>query len=311
MAEELKIEVTQTPAVIEWNFEQLKGLLEEKMNLYEGLTYTEDNVKTAKADVADLRKLKNAVEERKKDIKKKCLEPYEEIERQAKELTALIDKPIDSISKQVKNFEDAQRAERRKAITEYMDESFRDFPDEVSNQVKLRMYEPSWENKTTTKKAWTEAIDSIRDRISGDLNRLKEVEEDFRESAMAVYVKRLDLAEAMWKVNELQTQREMLREKERIRAEREAAEASIPTVGQVIESIEHEAFQAATANDSEDGGANVPPTDEKPSESPQKAPADDLPEGIQEITLKVWCNKVGKQRIFGYFKHAGIIFKEV
>ena len=91
MGEKFEVVVQQKVGVIEWNFEQLKAALAEKMKEYEGLVYTEDNVKVAKTDIADLRKLKKEISDRRIEIKNRCLEPYEVIEKQAAELTDLID----------------------------------------------------------------------------------------------------------------------------------------------------------------------------------------------------------------------------
>ena len=57
---------TALPAVLEFNFEDLKKALAERMELYRGLVVTEDGIKAAKQDRADLNKLREAIEAKRK-----------------------------------------------------------------------------------------------------------------------------------------------------------------------------------------------------------------------------------------------------
>ena len=57
---------------------------------YENLTYTEDAIKTAKEDRSNLNKFKEAIDKRRKEIKKLCLKPYEEFEKRIKEYPSLL-----------------------------------------------------------------------------------------------------------------------------------------------------------------------------------------------------------------------------
>lgn len=89
MMNELQVVVQTTPATLRWNFEELKLALAAEMDRYKGMIYTDEAIKSAKQDVADLRRLRKEVEDRRKEIKTACMEPYTVIEAQAKELTAI------------------------------------------------------------------------------------------------------------------------------------------------------------------------------------------------------------------------------
>ena len=117
---ELQVVVNTTPATLRWNFEELKLALATEMEHYKGLVYNDDNIKVAKADVAELRKLRKQVEDRRKEIKELCMEPYRVIEDQARELTKLIDDPIEMINGQVKEYEARQLQSRKDEILSYM-----------------------------------------------------------------------------------------------------------------------------------------------------------------------------------------------
>ena len=110
---ELQVVVKQEVGKINWNFEELKTALATEMKKYTGIVFDDDSIADAKKTVAYLRKLKESVEDRRKDVKKKCLEPYNEMEKQAKELTQLIDEPINTIAKQVKDYEEEQKKKKK------------------------------------------------------------------------------------------------------------------------------------------------------------------------------------------------------
>ena len=63
--------------VIKWNKEELEAAVRQKIASYENVVYTEDNLKQAKADRAELNKLTKAIEERRKMVKKIINEPYD------------------------------------------------------------------------------------------------------------------------------------------------------------------------------------------------------------------------------------------
>ena len=104
------------PATLEFNFEDLKSALAERMELYRGLVVTEDGIKAAKQDRADLNKLREAIEAKRKEVKKACMAPYTEFEGRVKELVQLVDAPIAAIDGQLKEYEEKRRADKRAEI---------------------------------------------------------------------------------------------------------------------------------------------------------------------------------------------------
>ena len=103
---------------IRWNNEELKAEIAEKMQEYKSLAFTEETIKEAKADRAKLNKLRTAFEDERKRIKKLWMAPYDEFEKQVKELIALIDEPIRLIDSQIKEVELKRREEKRQKIEE-------------------------------------------------------------------------------------------------------------------------------------------------------------------------------------------------
>ena len=101
---------------IQWNKEELEAAVRAKIAGYENVVYTEENIKAAKNDRAELNKLIKAIEERRKQVKNIINEPYAVFEAELKEITALINEPVALIDQQVKAFEEKQKEEKLSLI---------------------------------------------------------------------------------------------------------------------------------------------------------------------------------------------------
>ena len=218
---ELQVTVQQTPGTIHWNFEELKRELAVQMDQYKAIVYTDETIGEAKKDVATLRKLDKAVDARRIEIKNKCLEPYQVIEEQAKELKALIGEPIRLIAEKVDDYESRRKAAKKERIMQFMEETFADLPGDVKKRLECKVYDTRWENAGTADKVWKETVQAALTETQDALRLLSDVDEDFREQVIAVYKVDLNLTGAMMKANELQKQKEMLIERERQRQEQE------------------------------------------------------------------------------------------
>lgn len=157
------------PQVIEWNFEDLKTELRSQLEVYKNFTVTADAIKVAKSDRANLNKLKTAVEEYRKDIKRRCLEPYNAFEAQCKELVGIINEPINAIDEQVKVFEDKEKQDKYDALKAHFDSIAKD--DCISLDLILN---PKWANKTNKLDDLKAEIEDQIDRVHDELKKLSE-----------------------------------------------------------------------------------------------------------------------------------------
>ena len=123
---------TAIPAEIVFNFEELEAELQRRLEHYNHLVVTEDAIKEAKEDLANLRKLREALETRRKEVKKQCAVPYMAFEEKEKRLIALIDSPISAINGQVKKFEEQEREAKRGEIAAAYEELV---PDNISAPI--------------------------------------------------------------------------------------------------------------------------------------------------------------------------------
>jgi hypothetical protein len=187
---------TALPAEIGFNFEELKNELTERLHHYNTLVVTEDAIQEAKNDRANLRKLKDAIETHRKEVKKKYMTPYTIFESKVKELTALIDAPIAAIDGQVKSFEDQQRQQKLVEIEAlYKEHVTEDLWDIIPLS---RIFDQRWLNKSTTMKSVAEAVQTIAKRTEIDMKYLEAaVDPKHLTAVRAEYVKTLDLDKAL------------------------------------------------------------------------------------------------------------------
>ena len=155
---DLQVVVKQQAGVIEWNYEELKAALQERMDLYKDAVVTEEGKNLAKKEVAALRNMKKAIDEKRKDVKKQCLEPYDEFNAKVMALMTIIDEPISLIDSQVKAFDEKRREQRRFAIREIYGEVVGDMAEYLSLE---RIYNSKWENATTSIKSIREDMEKI------------------------------------------------------------------------------------------------------------------------------------------------------
>lgn len=69
---------------IDWNYEELKAEIAKKANDYMNLVYSNDQIKEAKEDRANLRKFVKALEDKRKEIKRQVMIPYSDFEKKRK-----------------------------------------------------------------------------------------------------------------------------------------------------------------------------------------------------------------------------------
>lgn len=223
---ELKINEYQLPEQILFNYEELKQELTEKVHHYETLVYTEDQIKEAKADRANLNKLKKALNDERIRREREYLEPFNAFKTQINEIIAIIDKPVAVIDSQVKAFEDKQKSEKKAKIEElFTTIGFQPF-------VKLEMiWDEKWLNSSVTLKKVEEELNAHMYRIGNELFTISKLPE-FAFEAEEVYKTTLDInksiseAQRMSEVAKAKAEHEA--EQARLKAEEEAAKMNSP-----------------------------------------------------------------------------------
>lgn len=249
--QEINLLVEQENGTIGGNFEELKAALKTELEMYKGMIFTEDSKTEAKRTVANLRKLKKGVNDKKLEVKKNFMAPYTEFEAQVKELDKLIDEPINFINGQVEEFERRRVEERKKLIHEIYDEIILEHGT-VNDYLPLqRIYDSRWENATMTRKAVREAITEHVEHVEKDIAVIHNMESEFEDKGLERYKETLELSDAIAIMNRYQKQKEeILRrqeeekkkrmEEETCRAEEDGQEADAPVQEKSPEQISAE-----------------------------------------------------------------------
>lgn len=235
---------TALPAVLEFNFEDLKKALAERMELYRGLVVTEDGIKAAKQDRADLNKLREAIEAKRKEVKKACMAPYTEFEGRVKELVQLVDAPIAAIDGQLKEYEEKRRADKRAEIAAIYEETVGELKGILPFE---RLWRDEWYNTAWSMKKIREAIVAAEGKTASDLEVLSTVESEFAEAVRLKYLEALDLNAALAERARLQERAAKLREYEEQRRRAAEAEASNVPEAERAEAAAKDAGQAEAA----------------------------------------------------------------
>lgn len=188
---ELKINAVTLPEAISFNYEELKNELIEKTAKYETMVYSDDQIKLAKEDRANLNKLKKALNDERIRQEKEYMQPFNVFKAQINEIIGIIDKPILMIDGQVKEFEEAQKQEKRKMIELIFDST--GHPEWLQFE---QIFNPKWLNASVTQKAITEEIDTAIATINNNISALQILPE-FSFEAIEVYKTTLDINKAL------------------------------------------------------------------------------------------------------------------
>lgn len=221
---ELKIQPYQSPEQILFNYEELKTMLLEKAEHYAAIVYTNEQVKDAKADRANLNRLKKALNDERLKREREYMESFNVFKAQINEIISIIDKPCAVIDKQIKEFEESQKAEKHRAILEYWE----------SKNVPgwYQTIDTKWLNASASMKSIKTAIDAQIEQIEKDLAVIRALP-TYAFEAEEIYKHTMSLSDAVSEAHRLQEVAErkaaLEAEQAKRRAEAEATVSSIPS----------------------------------------------------------------------------------
>ncbi len=247
---ELKVNEVSIPEQITFNYDELKRDLIDKVSTYETLVYTDDQIKQAKADKANLNKLKKALNDERIRREKEYMKPFNDFKSKINEIICIIDKPVAVIDRQVKEYEDKKKTEKMEVIKEYWNNC--DVPEGLSFE---KIFDNKWLNASTSMKAIQDAINEAVEKINNDMKVLADLPE-YSFEAQQTYISTLDIGKALNEAHRLsdmaKKKAEMEAEQARRKAEDEARKAAeqmvtekefIPPV--IDKKLDAEAFPSA------------------------------------------------------------------
>lgn len=188
---ELKINEIMLPQEITFNYEELKAELTDKVQKYETMVYTDDQIKEAKEDKANLNKLKKALNDERIKREKEYMKPFNEFKAQINEIIAIIDKPVMIIDKQVKEYDEKRKAEKRIKIGAYWDST-----EHVDFISLAKIFDERWLNTGYSMKQIEADITGWINRTNSELATLQALPE-FSYEAIEEYKRTLDINKAI------------------------------------------------------------------------------------------------------------------
>ena len=221
----LEVQISRNNGTIDFNFEDLKDALTAELELYKNLVFTEDTKADAKKTVAELRKLKKQISDKRLEVKKLYMERYTDFEAKVKEVDKLINEPIAYISGQIDAFEQKRIEEKRELINEIYLELVSEREDIAGYAELNRVYDSKWENASTSKKTIQEAITSYLDSVDNDIAAIESMESEYEAKALMRYKETGVLSDALLTIRQWEKQKEeILKAEEEKQAEAEADE---------------------------------------------------------------------------------------
>ena len=280
---------------IDWNKEELEEKVRSIVSAYKNLVYTENTVSDAKSDRATLRKLLNEIEDRRKLVKRKCMEPYEIFESDLKDVTAVIKEQIDIIDGQVKEYENSVKEAKKERLKAVYNEAVGELAEVLPFE---RVFESQYLNVSFKEsKAASEIMEKI-ERVKSDLAAIDALDSKYKLNAKDVYVRTLDMSKAMAENARLvkfeeQMEAERKRKAEEEERRRAEAEARAKRVAELRQ--QEEERKAAERAEKEKALAEQQNQEERIAESGYK---ENDPEEVKETLCEETTEKPAEEEKF-------------
>lgn len=224
------------PVVIGGNFDEMQQALSNMMQAYAGLEVTEENIPERKKDVATLRKMKKAIDDKRKSVKAEYEKPLKAFEGKCKELTGIIDAEIERINHDLSAYEMKRRTEKQVVIRKLYDENIEGFAEFLPLDS---IYDEKWENKTCSEKEIISDIQQEKIRVKTDLQTIQIAAGEFADDCLDWYKKHgCDLPATMRRLEDLRSAKD--RAEAVLKAEKNFAEEVRGESTKTAESPENE-----------------------------------------------------------------------
>ena len=182
---EFKVSIKQE-SIITGNFEEIKAELATMMTAYAELEVNEKNLPERKKDIATLRKIRGAIEDKRKATKRVYEKPYKEFETECKALTGIIDKEIDRIDGELKQYEAKRVAVKQEACRKIYDANIGEYAEYLPYE---RIAKPEWVNKTYTENAILCDIQEAITQVKSDFGILESMCGEWHDECFNTYKK--------------------------------------------------------------------------------------------------------------------------
>lgn len=216
---ELIMKPVTFPDAIEFNFEELKKEITEKVSEYTNLVYSDDQIKEAKADRAKMNSFTKALADERIRVKKQCMAPYEEFESKVKTLEDIVRKATMNIDAQVKGYEEKKKAEKLDSLKALWSEM--NPPERLPFDI---VFQPKFLNASMSLRAVKQWFVDAIDKYNRDIETLKALDA-FSFESIEEYHRSFSLTVAIQEGQRLADIQRRKEEQEKARKEREEQQA--------------------------------------------------------------------------------------
>ena len=190
---QLVIQDEQLLKEVTFNYDQLKGGLSERLKKYNELVVTEDAIKEAKTDRANLNKLEKALADKGSEIKQRLLGGFD---IKLSELRGMVKSASNGIDKQVKSFEQKVKDDKKRLIEAIYNSNIGELEQLVSFE---KVFNEKMLNVTATIPKIEEEIKAKIEQIRKDLSVIDmlKVEPEIITAVKDYYLRTFDLSASL------------------------------------------------------------------------------------------------------------------
>lgn len=206
---ELKVKELEKVKDIEFNYEELKNEITIRVAKYKTMVYTDNSIAEAKDDRAALNKWVKTVNDRRIELEKEYMKPFDEFKKQVNELLEIVKEPIKIIDDQIKEYELKQIEEKTEKIVEIFNKVFED--ENIKKLVPLgKLWNDKWKNTTYKLKEIETEITTAYSNFEKGYRIITELKSPHENRLIDAYLRNLDIAEAMLEKTRIEDQEAQL-----------------------------------------------------------------------------------------------------
>ena len=224
---------------IEDNIKEVKDFAVKLNEYYSTIIFTEETLKEAKTEKANINKFKDKVADFRKKIVAEYNKPIELFEKTAKETEALLKETYANINLQVQKFEDQQKQEKEKDVKEYYQEYAKSNNLEWITEEKYYQMANINVTLSASMKSLMEQVKTFIDKILDDLKLISTQQNEIE--ILAEYKQTLNVSLAITTVSERMKRLEEERKaKENVAEAQQQEERVVEKVQEVLKAPKEE-----------------------------------------------------------------------
>lgn len=205
------------------NYEPLKAWALETADKYKSVVVTDESIRSAKQDIADLRNLAKKISDYRIALKKEHEKKIEKTIQQCIELTQILTDAASSMDVQVKELEDGVKRQKKQEIEEYFNSVAGDTAIVLSFE---KVFDQKWLNKTAKMDDIKSSIDMTLNAVKKNLGILHGMQSQYETEMIEAYLDSLDMGVALETKNRLEEKAAQIA---RMKAEQEQKKQEVVT----------------------------------------------------------------------------------